>query len=136
MGIFCPVTVLGGLPVIAEVWFSGPDYYGEYDCGCDALYWEKRDGSCGAPLSERMMKRVEAFDEYWEADVTEAANDWLSVSTPRRYPDGTEEGEYCPQYFLLNPRKPLPCTATRPTAEATTATDDAAPSVANPTGAE
>lgn len=103
--IFCPVTVLGGLPVIAEVWFSGPDYYGEYDCGCDGLYWAKRDGTKGAPLSDVMMERVYKWHQWWEADVTEQASDWLSMNVPRRYDDGTEEGEYSDEYRALNPAR-------------------------------
>lgn len=96
---FVPVTILGGLPVIASVWFSGPDYEGHYDAGCDGLYWQNRDGTRGAPLSERMMDRVEKQDEYWQADVTEKANDWLG------YEARGEDGELTEAYLALNPRK-------------------------------
>jgi hypothetical protein len=75
---FAPATVLGGLPVIAEVWFDGPDWQGEHDAGVDALYWQKRDGSCGKPLSQRIMDRVEKHDPYWQAHVTEQASDWIA----------------------------------------------------------
>ena len=72
-----PATVLGGLPVIAEVWFSGPDYFGEYDAGVDNLYWQKRDGSRGKPLSDKVMERINKRDPYWESDVIEAVSDHL-----------------------------------------------------------
>lgn len=100
--VFVPVTVLGGLPVIADVWFDC-DYEGNYDAGCDGLYWIKRDGSKGAPLSQKVMDRVESGD-YWDAYVTEQANDWLSVNCPTVYSDGREEGDWSPEYLLLNPR--------------------------------
>lgn len=100
--VYCPVTVLGGLPVIADVWFSGPDYEGEYDAGVDALYWMKRDGSRGKELSQKVMDRIEK-QSYWDAYVTEQANEWLSVSIPTYHRDGRVEGEYSEEYLLLNP---------------------------------
>lgn len=96
-----PVTVLGGLPVIADVWFSGPDYFGEYDSGCGGLFWMRSDGSKGKEVSQKVYDRL---DNYWEADVTEQANDWLSISVPTHYADGREEGEYSETYLMLNPR--------------------------------
>ena len=102
--VYVPVTVLGGLPVIANVWFSGPDYEGEYDAGVDELFWQKRDGSRGAPLSQRVIDRIEK-ESYWEADVTEQANDWLGCHCPTRYRDGRVEGNYSDEYRKLNPHK-------------------------------
>lgn len=99
--VLVPVTVLGGLPVIADVWFSGPDYFGEYDAGVNELFWRKSDGSKGKPLPPRIMGRVER-ENYWEANVTEQANDWLSCHTPIRYPDGRQDGEWSEEYILLN----------------------------------
>jgi hypothetical protein len=100
--VYVPVTVLGGLPVIAEVWFSGPDYFGEYDAGVDSLSWQKHDGSIGSPLSEKVMARIEK-DPYWQAYVTEQANDWLSVHAPHKHHDGTLEGDWSEEYKRLNP---------------------------------
>jgi hypothetical protein len=115
---FVHASVLGGLPVVAEVWYSGPDYYGEYDAGVDGLYWLKRDGTKGAPLSERMMAKIESKDAYWQSDVLERANDFLAYNCPTRRrnpewrglttpdcPEWIEEGEYSEEYLLLNPRK-------------------------------
>jgi len=75
-----PATVLGGLPVIADCWYSGPDYFGEYDCGCDGLFWAKRDGKRGKPLSDTLMEKIEKRDPYWQANVTEQVSDYLSYS--------------------------------------------------------
>ena len=75
----CPVTILGGLPVIAEVWFSGPDYYGEYDAGVDGIYWQKRDGSKGKEVSKAIYDRLDKV-AYWQAYITEQANEYLAYS--------------------------------------------------------
>lgn len=73
-----PATILGGLPVIAEVWYTrGDGYSTDDDCGVDALYWQKRDGSKGAPLPQKIWDRLDKID-YWEADVCEAVFDYLS----------------------------------------------------------
>lgn len=96
-------TVLGGLPVVAEVWFSrGDGWMTDDDAGVDALYWRKRDGSKGAELSQKIMDRIEAADSYWQCEVTEQANDWLGCNAPTRYSDGRVEGEYSEAYQLLN----------------------------------
>lgn len=75
-----PCTVLGGLPVVAEVWFSGPDYYGEYDAGVDTLFWQTKDSwndptKQGKALSDKVMDRL---PDYWESDVIEQVSDWLT----------------------------------------------------------
>lgn len=72
-----PCTVLGGLPLIADVW-SDRDYWGEYDCGVDGLYWQKRDGSRGKEIPQKLLDRIEKYDPYWEALVTEQVFDYLS----------------------------------------------------------
>lgn len=73
---FGPATILGGLPVIAEVWFSGPDYQGEYDAGVDGIYWQRRDGTAGAPLSEKIMARL---SDYWQSDVIDSVSNYLAM---------------------------------------------------------
>ena len=105
--VFCPVTVLGGLPVIAQVWFSGDDG------GVDALFWQRRyRGKIlkGSRLSSRMMEKVENYSSYWASDVLEYASDWLGYNCPTQYNTGYNlsggsyvEGEYSEEYKLLNP---------------------------------
>ncbi len=87
-------TILGGLPIVADVWFSGPDYFGEYDSGVDGLYWRRRDGLAGKRLSDSLMARVEKRDPHWESNVIEEANDWLMEHAG---PDGKS-----PLYMKLN----------------------------------
>ncbi len=96
--VFVPATVLGGLPVVAEVWFSGPDYNGEYDAGVDGLYWQRHDGTRGAPISQKVMDRVEKKDAYWDGHVVEQANDWLGYNTR------DEDDCLTKEYLALNPK--------------------------------
>ena len=72
------VSVLGGLPVIADVWFSGPDYFGEYDAGVNALYWAKRDGTKGKEVSQKIYDKLDKRDSYWQANVTEQVSEALA----------------------------------------------------------
>lgn len=112
--VLAPVTILGGLPVIASCWFSGPDHNGEYDCGVDEIYWQKRDGTAGKEISERVRDRLEK-ESYWDAYVTEQANDWLGQHCPTRRlnpeyrgysfdgpPQYITEGDWSEEYIKLN----------------------------------
>ncbi len=106
--VLIPVNILGGLPVIAECWFSGPDYEGEYDAGVDTLYWQRSNGLPGKEVSETIYDRCHKYDSYWQADVTEQANDWLACHCPIRIRDLSapggyrEEGEWSAEYIALN----------------------------------
>lgn len=66
------------------------------------------------------MDKIEAHDHWWQADVTEQANDWLGCHCPTRTrnphyrysfppnPDNPEwivEGEYSSEWKLLNDAK-------------------------------
>lgn len=78
MSVFGPATVLGGLPVIAEITFTrGDGWTTDDDAEVDCLYWQKRDGSKGEPLSEKIMARIEKED-YWECAVIESVSDYLA----------------------------------------------------------
>jgi len=93
-----PVTILGGLPVIAEIWASGPDHHGEYDCGVDALYWQCRDGSKGKEISQKIYDKLNKANDYWEADVTEQAFNYLSYEQAR---EADEAADYKREENLL-----------------------------------
>lgn len=60
-----PVSILGGLAVIARVSFGKdadtPNGPGEYWGEVCALYWIKRDGSKGHPLSLKVFDRAMAY---------------------------------------------------------------------------
>lgn len=59
-------TILGGLPVIADVAFGkdpdGPWGWGEYWSEVTALYWMKKDGSKGKPIPQHLFDRAEKYD--------------------------------------------------------------------------
>lgn len=80
MIVFAPVTVLGGLGVIAEVDFPPYETFGIDPSGWNpepsvvCLYWPRRGGSTGTPLSDAIMRKIER-DEYWQADVIEQASE-------------------------------------------------------------
>lgn len=110
-------TILGGLPVVADVAFGKdadtPNGPGEYWSDVETLYWRKRDGTRGKEVSEAIYDRCHKYDDYWQADVTEQANDWLGEHCPIRYRDPEapggyrEEGDWSEDYIKLNgdPRK-------------------------------
>lgn len=80
-----PATILGGLPVWAEVWFSrGDGWMTDDDAGVDSLHWLKRDGTKGAEVSQKVYDRVEAKDPYWECDVTQAVSEHLAYEQYER----------------------------------------------------
>lgn len=75
-----PVTILGGLPVIADVSFGvddSPVCGREYWADVDALYWRKRDGTAGKPIPQKVWDRAEKDDPYL-CSVIEQAHDWLA----------------------------------------------------------
>jgi hypothetical protein len=84
-----PATILGGLPVIAEVWFTrGDGWSTDDDAGVSALYWRKKDGTKGKELSQKILDRAEAKDPYWECDVVEAVSEHLAYEQwVREHPD-------------------------------------------------
>jgi len=57
-------TILGGLPVIAEVSW-GTDYWGEGYAEIEQIYWMKRDGTKGKPISRKVFDRAEIYDSYF-----------------------------------------------------------------------
>jgi hypothetical protein len=73
-----PCTVLGGLPLIAEVWFTrGDGWTIDDDAGVDALYWQKRDGTKGKEVSQKIYDRLDEIN-YWECEVIEQVSDHLA----------------------------------------------------------
>lgn len=59
-----PGTILGGLPIIAEVSW-GTDYWGEGYAEIEAIYWVKRDGTAGKPIPQHLWDRAEKYDAYF-----------------------------------------------------------------------
>lgn len=66
-------TILGGLPVIADVSW-GTNYWGEGYADVDAIYWMKRDGSKGKAIPQHLFDRAEKYDPYFSR-LTEQLSD-------------------------------------------------------------
>lgn len=64
-----PATILGGLPVIAEVVFgydSGSAYSpAEYYSEVEGIFWMKRNGKPGKPIPDHLWERAEKDDPYF-----------------------------------------------------------------------
>lgn len=73
-----PVTILGGLPVIAEVSFSRDYWTGESDADVDDLCWMKRDGSKGKSIPQHLFDKATA--DYKSADIIEQVVDHLAYA--------------------------------------------------------
>lgn len=72
-----PGSILGGLPVIADVWFSrGDGWMTDDDAGVDCIYWMKRDGSKGKPIPQHLRDRAEAYDPYF-CNLIDQVTDYL-----------------------------------------------------------
>lgn len=76
---FGPATILGGLPVIAEVLFTrGDGWTTDDDADVVGVFWMKRDGTAGKPVPQHMLDRAEKVCSWWESDVIEAVSEHLA----------------------------------------------------------
>ncbi len=71
-------TILGGLPIVADVSFGRDGWTGEYWAEVDALYWMKRDGTAGKPLPQKVIDRAAEYD-YGFCYVIEQVSDYLAL---------------------------------------------------------
>lgn len=59
-------TILGGLPVIADVdW--GTSWDGEGYAEISQIYWLKRNGTKGKPIPKKLFDRAELYDSYFSS---------------------------------------------------------------------
>ena len=87
-----PGTILGGLPVIADVSW-GTDYWGEGYADIDAIYWRKRDGSKGKPIPQHILDRAEKYDSYFCSLVEQLQEHCIyeaAVARGEEYPEPQE----------------------------------------------
>lgn len=90
-----PCTVLGGLPMWAVCWYTrGDGWETDDDCGVTSLHWQKRDGSKGAEVSQKIYDRLEKADPYWESPVVDAVSEHVAFETWCR-----ENPEKAERYF-------------------------------------
>ena len=60
-------TILGGLPVIAEVSWGQDGFTGEGYAEIEQIYWRKHNGTAGKPISQAMFDRAEKYDNYFSS---------------------------------------------------------------------
>jgi hypothetical protein len=87
-----PGTILGGLPIIADVSW-GTDWYGEGYAEIDAIYWRKRDGSKGKQISQTIFDRAEIYDSYFSNLVEQLSEHCMSEAAEacgETYPEPQE----------------------------------------------
>lgn len=69
-------TILGGLPVIADISFGYDSLNNEHWTEV-AIYWRKRDGTAGKEISLHLRDKAERYDPYF-SDLIERANESLA----------------------------------------------------------
>lgn len=80
---YYPVTVLGGLPLLAKVDFPKHCFWGidpsgwNPDPSVESLCWAKRNGKKGAEISEAMWEKLRK-DPYWDVDVIEQVSEAIA----------------------------------------------------------
>ena len=55
-------TILGGLPVMATVWFDRDDFSGEYLAEVEEICWVKRNGKPGKEIPQKVRDRAAVYD--------------------------------------------------------------------------
>lgn len=90
-----PATILGGLPVFAVCWYTrGDGWSTDDDCGVEALYWLRRDGTPGKELPQKIIDRLEKVP-FWEADVCEMVCDhYHEHQTPDPPPEPVSDFQF------------------------------------------
>jgi hypothetical protein len=97
-----PGTILGGLPVIAEVSFGvsdgpdGRDYWAEVD----TIYWMKRNGSKGKAIPQHIRDRAEKYDYYFCNLIEQVQDHLVYQDYLRNIDDGSPLEEF--QFQLLD----------------------------------
>ena len=53
-------TILGIMPVVVDLTFTSGDGWGiDDDVDIDGIYWERKDGTVGAPIPDHIWDRAE-----------------------------------------------------------------------------
>lgn len=65
-----PSTMLGGLPIWLEVFYTrGDGWETDDDYDVTGVYWLKKDGTKGKHVPQHMIERAERLDDYWHVDA-------------------------------------------------------------------
>lgn len=77
-------TILGGLPVFAEVSFGHDGFTGEGWAEVEHIYWVKKNDKPGKEIPDHIRDRAEKYDSYF-CNLTEQVSDYLAYSDPEGY---------------------------------------------------
>jgi len=84
---WAPATILGGLPVWADVHWGKdadtPNGAGDYWAEVEDICWRKRDGSRGKSITQKVWERAENYDCYF-CHTIEEVEDYLDHQTRER----------------------------------------------------
>lgn len=86
-------TILGGLPVIATVYWSYDEWTGEHDFEITSICWRKRDGTAGKPVPQSVLDRAEKHDMLFcnlNEQLSEQAAYEAAVRRGEAYPEPQE----------------------------------------------
>lgn len=72
-----PGTILGGLPVVADVNFGYDHFTTESWAEVQAIYWQKKNGKPGKEIPTHIRDRAEAYD-YGFCSLIEQVNEYLA----------------------------------------------------------
>lgn len=72
-----PGTILGGLPVIADVAFGIDGWTGEGWSEVEHIYWQKKDGTAGKEIPLHLRDKAEKYDPYF-SNLTEQVGEHLA----------------------------------------------------------
>jgi len=82
-------TILGGLPVIADVDWGTDSWTGEGYAAIDQIYWRKPDGTKGKPIPQKTFDRAEVYDSYFSCLIEQLGEGCM-------YEAATARGEVYP----------------------------------------
>jgi hypothetical protein len=70
-------TILGGLPVVADVSFGRDDFTGEYWAEVEHIYWLKKGDKPGKKIPQHVRDRAAKYDHYF-SNLIEQVSDYLA----------------------------------------------------------
>ena len=87
---YYPATILGGLPVMADIAFGKdadtPNGPGDYYAEVEDIAWRKRDGTPGKSISQAMYDRAEKYDPYFGNLICQVSDNLAMEQWEREHP--------------------------------------------------
>lgn len=77
-------TILGGLPVVADVVFGYDSWNMEHWAEVETIYWQKRDGTAGKALPQHIVDKARKYDTGFSC-LIEQVSDNLAGPTDEEF---------------------------------------------------